>query len=91
MTLCVHGLMRNGEREKKMEREEETECSEGTEGEKHYIHATAKKQQGSQNLCANCSATWLGHMEIEHDISHNLIEFNFLFGKETSSLELCKT
>lgn len=60
-----------------MEKEEETECSEGTEGEKCYVHATAKKQQGSQNLCANCSATWLGHMEIEHDIYHNLIEFNF--------------
>lgn len=78
---------------RKREKDEEGRgnCTEGTEGEKHYIQATAKKQQGSQNLCANCSATWLVHMEIEHDIYHNMLEVNVSFGKETASLELSKT
>lgn len=75
------------EREKDGEREEERENTEGMEGEKHYIQATSKKQQGSQNQCVNHSATWLGHMEIGHDIYHNLLEVNFSFGKETAGLE----
>lgn len=74
-----------------MEKEEEREHTEGTEGQKCYIQATAKKQQGSQNQCVNCSATWLGHMEIGHDIYHNLLEVNFSFGKETASWQLPKS
>lgn len=51
-----------------MEKKEKKEYTEGTEGEKHYIQAAAKKQQGFHNQCANCSTTWLGHEEIGHDI-----------------------
>lgn len=91
LTLCVHGGMKDGERERKMEKEEERKHTEVTEGEKCYIQAPAKKQWGSQNRCVNCSATWRGHMEIRHDIYHNLLEVNFSFGKETASLELPKS
>lgn len=74
-----------------MEKKEKKEYTEGTEGEKHYIQAAAKKQQGFHNQWKIVLLHGLAMRKLDMIFEHKLLEINFSFGKETANLELPKS